>query len=42
MYTEGATAYRIAKTLNEEGTRTRYGCEFKTQTVVGILARISG
>jgi DNA invertase Pin-like site-specific DNA recombinase len=42
MQADGVTAYRIAKTLNEEGTLTRYGCEFKTQTVVGILARISG
>jgi len=32
-------AYAIAKALNGEGTRTRYGCEFKTQTVQNILDR---
>jgi DNA invertase Pin-like site-specific DNA recombinase len=42
MHAEGATVYRIAKTLNEEGTRTRYGCEFKTQTVQNILGREQG
>ena len=39
MHTNGASAYAIAKTLNAEGTRTRYGCEFKVQTVQNILAR---
>ncbi|HXJ89131.1 MAG TPA: recombinase family protein [Candidatus Binatia bacterium] len=39
MSADGATAYRIAKTLNGEGTRTRYGKEFKTQTVQNILER---
>jgi len=40
MRAEGASIYAIAKTLNEEGTRTRYGKEFKTQTVQNILGRI--
>lgn len=31
--------YAVANTLNEEGTRTRYGKEFKVQTVQNILAR---
>ena len=33
----GVSSYAIAQTLNAEGTRTRYGCEFKTQTVQNIL-----
>jgi len=36
---DGASAYAIAKLLNAEGTRTRYGKEFKTQTVQNILER---
>jgi DNA invertase Pin-like site-specific DNA recombinase len=40
MRAEGASSYAIAKTLNGEGTRTRYGCEFKTQTVQNIVERI--
>lgn len=39
MSAEGQTAYAIAKALNAEGTRTRYGREFKTQTVLNILER---
>jgi DNA invertase Pin-like site-specific DNA recombinase len=39
MSADGASAYAIAKALNTEGTRTRYGCEFKTQTVRNILER---
>lgn len=39
MNVDGASAYAIAKTLNTEGTRTRYGCEFKTQTIQNILER---
>jgi hypothetical protein len=34
------SAYSIAKTLNAEGIRTRYGCEFKQQTVLNILTRV--
>lgn len=40
MRADGASIYAIAKTLNEEGTRTRYGKEFKTQTVQNIVGRI--
>ncbi len=39
MHADGASVYRIGKALNEEGTRTRYGKEFKTQTVMNIVAR---
>jgi site-specific DNA recombinase len=39
MRAKGESVYAIAKTLNEEGTRTRYGKEFKVQTVQNILAR---
>ena len=39
MNADGASAYAIAKALNAEGTRTRYGCEFKTQTIQNILER---
>jgi site-specific DNA recombinase len=39
MSADGKSAYAIAKQLNAEGTRTRYGCEFKTQTVQNILGR---
>jgi DNA invertase Pin-like site-specific DNA recombinase len=39
MQAEGISSYAIAKTLNGEGTRTRYGCEFKVQTVQNILER---
>ena len=33
----GVSSYAIAKTLNMEGTKTRYGCGFKTQTIQNIL-----
>ena len=39
MHAEGISAYGIAKMLNAEGTRTRYGCMFKTQTIQNILQR---
>ena len=39
MHTDGVSSYAIAKTLNTEGTRTRYGCHFKTQTIQNILER---
>ena len=39
MSADGVSAYAIAKTLNAEGTRTRYGKEVKTQTVRNILER---
>lgn len=35
----GASSYAIARKLNAEGTRTRYGCEFTTRTVLNILSR---
>jgi site-specific DNA recombinase len=40
MSADRVSAYAIAKQLNAEGTRTRYGCEFKTQTVQNILERM--
>jgi DNA invertase Pin-like site-specific DNA recombinase len=39
MHSKGTSRYQIAKTLNEEGTRTRYGKEFTTTTVQNILRR---
>src|SRR5262249_13524902 len=39
MNAEGVSMYRIAKTLNAEGIRTRYGREFQTVTVMNILDR---
>jgi site-specific DNA recombinase len=39
MHAEGVTTYRIAKTLTDEGIRTRYGAEFKPQTIANILER---
>lgn len=39
MKAEGVSAYAIAKQLKAEGTRTRYGCEFKQQTILNILGR---
>ena len=41
MRKDGLSLYQIAKTLNDEGTRTRYGKEFQVQTVKNIAARIS-
>jgi len=35
----GVSSYAIAKRLNAEGTRTRYGKEFTTKTVQNILSR---
>jgi DNA invertase Pin-like site-specific DNA recombinase len=39
MRQEGASVSRIAQILNAEGIRTRYECEFKTQTIQNILRR---
>ncbi|MBZ5679286.1 MAG: recombinase family protein [Acidobacteriia bacterium] len=39
MSADGVTAYSIAKQLNEEGIRTRYGKEFSKQTVGNIVSR---
>ncbi|MGA8492858.1 MAG: recombinase family protein [Terriglobales bacterium] len=39
LQTSGVSAYAIAKRLNEEGTRTRYGKVFTTTTVLNILRR---
>jgi DNA invertase Pin-like site-specific DNA recombinase len=39
MSADGLSSYAIAKTLNAEGISTRYGCEFKTQTIQNILRR---
>jgi site-specific DNA recombinase len=41
MSADGVSVYAIAKELNAKGTRTRYGCEFKTQTIQNILERAS-
>jgi DNA invertase Pin-like site-specific DNA recombinase len=35
----GVSSYAIAKLLNAEGARTRYGCEFTTKTIQNILNR---
>lgn len=35
----GVSSYAIARTLNANGIRTRYGKEFRTKTVQNILAR---
>lgn len=35
----GVSSYAIAKQLNAQGTRTRYGKEFTTKTVQNILSR---
>ena len=35
----GSSSYAIARTLNAEGIRTRYGKEFTTQTIQNILRR---
>lgn len=39
MHADGVSMYRIARTLNAEGVRTRYGKEFQTVTVMNILDR---
>lgn len=39
MKANDTSSYAIARTLNAEGTRTRYGKEFTTQTIQNILRR---
>jgi len=39
MRASGVSSYAIARSLNAEGTRTRYGKEFTTTTVQNILRR---
>lgn len=39
MHADGVNIYKIAKALNDDGIRTRYGKEFKTQTIKNILKR---
>jgi site-specific DNA recombinase len=39
MHAEGMSGYAIAKKLNAEGIRTRYGREFKQQTILNIIRR---
>jgi DNA invertase Pin-like site-specific DNA recombinase len=39
MKADGVSSYAIAKTLNAEGTRTRYNKVFTTQTIQNILRR---
>lgn len=39
MHADGMSQYAIAKVLNEEGTRTRYGKEFYAKTIHNILQR---
>lgn len=39
LKTSGVGSYAIAKRLNAEGTRTRYGKEFTTKTIQNILNR---
>ena len=40
MRASGVSSYAIARSLNAEGTRTRYGKEFTTTTVQNILRRL--
>jgi site-specific DNA recombinase len=42
MHADGESCSKIAKTLTTEGIRTRYGCEFKNQTILNILERGKG
>src|SRR6266849_1040314 len=35
----GASCYGIVKTLNAEGIRTRYGCQFTVTAITNILRR---
>jgi site-specific DNA recombinase len=42
MRAKGESVYAIAKQLNADGVRTRYGKAFKVQTVQNILARSAG
>jgi site-specific DNA recombinase len=37
---KGVSIYAIARTLNAEGTRTRYGKEFTTKSIQNILFRL--
>jgi site-specific DNA recombinase len=37
----GVSHYAIAKALNGEGIKTRYGCEFTVTSITNILARAS-
>jgi site-specific DNA recombinase len=39
LQVSGSSSYAIARTLNADGTRTRYGKTFTTTTVQNILAR---
>lgn len=39
LHARGVSSRAIAKQLNAEGTRTRYGCEFYRSTVQNILQR---
>jgi site-specific DNA recombinase len=39
LHSSGVSSYAIARTLNAEGTRTRYGKQFTTKTVQNILHR---
>jgi len=39
LHASGISSRAIAKRLNAEGTRTRYGCEFYRSTVQNILRR---
>jgi len=40
MRKDGLSLYQIAKTLNDEGTRTRYKKEFQAQTVKNVFERM--
>jgi DNA invertase Pin-like site-specific DNA recombinase len=40
LHASGVSSRAIAKLLNAEGTRTRYGCEFYRSTVQNILRRV--
>ena len=40
QHAAGTSSYAIARSLNAEGTRTRYGKEFTTTTVQNILRRL--
>ena len=40
MHADGGTLYGIAKQLTPEGIRTRYGKEFKANTIQNILRRV--
>jgi len=42
MNADGISAYMICKTLNDEDVTTRYGKQFKIQTVLNILNRQKG